>query len=264
MATTDDSLAVRAKPPATLDDARDGLEHAVRALFGALAVAAEVLAQALADSTARPDAEAGRPVVLATESVNTVLGVGWWAARTTHVVVGRVRRRAQPVIRVALDPPLVPARFTPRQVLARQTETWMRERPDAVRSFTTLSEGATLTVAGLVGNLLQADSLAMRALRLVDLEAIAESVLEKLDVDRLAHQALGGIDTTRLVLDEVDIVTLAQAAIDGVDLPRIVRESSTSMASETVDSIRLQGIDADRAVTRIVDRLLRRADKEST
>jgi hypothetical protein len=87
---------------------------------------------------------------------------------------------------------------------------------------------------------------------------ITAVVLEHVDAPRLVEGLMASLDTTKLVLDNVDMVTLAEAVIEGVDLPRIVRESSGSIASETVDSVRLQGIDADRAVARLVDRLLRR------
>jgi hypothetical protein len=43
-----------------------------------------------------------------------------------------------------------------------------------------------------------------------------------------------------------------------VDLPRIVRESIGTMADEKVEGPRARGIMADRAVTGLVDRLLRR------
>ena len=46
--------------------------------------------------------------------------------------------------------------------------------------------------------------------------------------------------------------------IDGVDLPELIRESTGSMASQTVRSARMQGIHADEAIERAMDRLLLR------
>jgi hypothetical protein len=46
--------------------------------------------------------------------------------------------------------------------------------------------------------------------------------------------------------------------IDELDLTEIARASTGTMATETVDSLRVQGMSADRAVSRLVDRLLRR------
>ena len=88
----------------------------------------------------------------------------------------------------------------------------------------------------------------------VDLDAIVTRldltalVLERVDLERLVDA----------VLAEVDLVGLAREVIDGVDLPAIIRESTGSMASDTVRGARMQGIAADEAVGRAVDRLLLR------
>jgi len=86
-------------------------------------------------------------------------------------------------------------------------------------------------------------------------------VLEHVDTERLVAGIVTRLDLTDLVLKNVDMVAIADAVIDGIDLPQIVRESSSSVTSETVDSVRLQGIDADRAVGRFVDRVLKRGSK---
>jgi hypothetical protein len=46
--------------------------------------------------------------------------------------------------------------------------------------------------------------------------------------------------------------------MDEIDLPEIIRGSTGSMALETMHDVRLQGIEADRAVSRLMDRVLRR------
>ena len=75
------------------------------------------------------------------------------------------------------------------------------------------------------------------------------------------------VDLVRVVdavLDQMDLIALANEIIDGVDLPEIIRDSTGSMASETVQGVRMQGIGADQAVGRAVDRLLlRRARSHS-
>jgi hypothetical protein len=50
--------------------------------------------------------------------------------------------------------------------------------------------------------------------------------------------------------------------IDEIDLPAIVRESSGAMASESIQTVRVQGMNADRLVSRIVDRVLRREARD--
>jgi hypothetical protein len=46
--------------------------------------------------------------------------------------------------------------------------------------------------------------------------------------------------------------------VNGIDLPEIIRESTGSMASDVVRDARMQGIDADVAIARVVDRIIRR------
>ena len=69
---------------------------------------------------------------------------------------------------------------------------------------------------------------------------ITEIVEKYVDIDRIA----GGMD----------LVSLTNEVIAEVDLPEIIRESTGSVASETLRGVRMQSISGDDAVTRIVDR----------
>ena len=99
--------------------------------------------------------------------------------------------------------------------------------------------------------------------RRVDLDAIVagvdiEPVINRLDLTAIV---LNHVDLDALVdavLARIDLVGLAEEVIDAVDLPEIIRESTGSMASETVRGARMQGIHADEAVGRAVDRILLR------
>ena len=98
----------------------------------------------------------------------------------------------------------------------------------------------------------------------VDVDAIArrldiEAVLDR--IEDLTSTVLKRVDLVRVVdavLDQMDLIALANEIIDGVDLPEIIRDSTGSMASETVKGVRMQGIGADQAVDRAIDRLLLR------
>ena len=57
---------------------------------------------------------------------------------------------------------------------------------------------------------------------------------------------------------------LTEQVIDEVDLGEIIRESSSTMASETVDALRVQGMHVDGLVSRIVDRILLREGQRQT
>lgn len=103
----------------------------------------------------------------------------------------------------------------------------------------------------------------------VDLDAVVDrvdidAVLDKLDLTSVVLQRVDLDVLIQAVLERMDLVGLAAEVIDGVDLPEIIRESTGSMASETVRGARMQGIVADEAVGRAVDRFLLRRRQRST
>ncbi len=103
----------------------------------------------------------------------------------------------------------------------------------------------------------------------VDVDTIArrldiEAVLDRMDLTQTVLKRVDLVRVVDAVLDQMDLIALANEIIDGVDLPEIIRESTGSMASETVQGGRMQAIGADQAVGRAVDRLLlRRARSHS-
>ena len=89
------------------------------------------------------------------------------------------------------------------------------------------------------------------ALDQVDLNQL---VLDRVDLGRVIDAALQQVDLTKVVMEQVDLVTVAEYVVAEIDLPEIIRASTGSMASETVRGLRMQGVGADQAVTRAVDR----------
>jgi hypothetical protein len=103
----------------------------------------------------------------------------------------------------------------------------------------------------------------------VDVDAVArrldlDAVLDRLDLTSLVLQRVDLETLVDAVLSRIDLAGLAEEVIDEVDLPEIIRESTGSMASDTVRGARMQGIAADEAVGRAVDRLLLRRGRRST
>jgi hypothetical protein len=92
----------------------------------------------------------------------------------------------------------------------------------------------------------------------VDLVTVVDAVLEKMDLTAIVLNRVDLVKVVDAVLDQMDLIALANEIIEGVDLPEIIRDSTGSMASETVKGVRLQGIGADQAVDRAIDRLLLR------
>jgi hypothetical protein len=66
------------------------------------------------------------------------------------------------------------------------------------------------------------------------------------------------------IVSRVDLPGLTEQVMDEVDVGEIIRESSGTMAAETVDALRDQGMRADHLVNRIVDRVLGRKDERHT
>jgi len=117
----------------------------------------------------------------------------------------------------------------------------------------------------------------------LDLNAVVDrisidEIVGRIDVDRIVSRVdLDGV-VSRIDLDAVasrvdieavvrrlDLGGIAQEVIDEIDLTEIIREAMGSMTNETVGGIRVQSMNADRAISRLVDRVLqRRGDRDGT
>jgi hypothetical protein len=98
----------------------------------------------------------------------------------------------------------------------------------------------------------------------IDLDQIAaridlDAIVRRIDLDAIVASV--DIDA---ILARIDLPELTEQVIDEVDLGEIIRESSSTMASETVDALRVQGMRVDGLVSRIVDRILQRDGQRQT
>lgn len=213
------------------------------------------------------------------------IGAAAWVAERTWPV-------AAPVVRLMLDPPGVPQKLRARRWLDvagdRGAELRAGARPGAERlldAFVPVLLEEVLRRAHLtelvvrhvdldaVVAAVDVDAIVRRldlttiVLERVDLDAVVEAVLEQVDLDAV----LDRLDLTAVVLERVDLDVLVKAVlaridlaglaedvIEAVDLPGIIRESTGSMASETVRGGRMQGIAADEAIARMRNRILLR------
>jgi hypothetical protein len=85
---------------------------------------------------------------------------------------------------------------------------------------------------------------------------LTDLVIQRVDVNAIIEQ---GVDMDA-VIGRADIVGLARDVVQKLDLPEIIRDSSGTMATETVESLRVRGMEADRSLSRVVDRVLRRTN----
>jgi hypothetical protein len=98
----------------------------------------------------------------------------------------------------------------------------------------------------------------------VDVDAVAaridlDAIVSRIDLDEI----VGRVDIDAIVA-RVDLPALTEEVIDEVDLGEIIRESSSTMATETVDALRAQGMRVDGLVSRVVDRILLRQGERQT
>ena len=86
------------------------------------------------------------------------------------------------------------------------------------------------------------------------------------EVERQLSAALDKLvpAVTNAVLSRIDLASLAEGVIAEVDLAELIRQSTGSVASDTVRGVRMQGISGDEAVGRAVGRLRVRFGRRGT
>ena len=154
------------------------------------------------------------------------LGLGLEAQRRSLGAASALGARVPPPVRVVARPAVAAAR-------APLVAVWRRLDLDG------------WAARGLAEQRRNRQAAAATARHLVG--AIAAAVLDEVDVDA--------------VVARVDLAGLTEQVMDEVDLGEIIRESSGTMATETVDALRVQGMRADHLLSRVVDRVLLRKDE---
>jgi hypothetical protein len=116
-------------------------------------------------------------------------------------------------------------------------------------------------------------AIAAAVLEEVDLDAVVarvdlDEIVGRLDLDRIAGRidvdAIAARIDVGAVVARVDLAALTEQVMDEVDLGELIRESSGTMATETVDALRVQGMRADRLLSGLVDRILLRKGERHT
>jgi hypothetical protein len=107
-----------------------------------------------------------------------------------------------------------------------------------------------LDLTNIVLDRVQLEPIIMRALDELNL---TEIVLSRVDVDAIVASA-----DIEAIIDRVPIVPIADYVIDEIDLPQIIRQSTGGVATEAINSVRVQSFGADQWVARLTDALVRR------
>ena len=157
--------------------------------------------------------------------------------------------------------------------LADVDERGQRERDEAELAATSIADVIVpaivdavvdhLDLTALVADRVDLDAVVVR----LDVDRVVDRVdlqraIDRISIDEIAAKldidAVAARLDIQAVVDRMDVVGIAQGVIDELDIPELIRESTGAMSAETVDTIRLRGMDADRFITRVMDRVLSR------
>ena len=148
-------------------------------------------------------------------------------------------------------------------------ESWRDERNESQRVAADLFADAV--VPQLVDAVIDRLDLTDLVLERVDLHDVIASIdideiVDRVDVtaivDGLDIDAVAARIDVQQIVDRLDLVAIARGVIDELDLPEIIRGSTETMAAETRDGVRVQGMRADQFVSHLVDRALQRGSGE--
>lgn len=172
-----------------------------------------------------------RPVTGSDMAMGMVVA-GARAVRGGARTLGRV---AAPVVRLAVDPPLMPRRWRPIRRLESWGEQWQASRDALLRRSVSWSTDLAGTAGRVVLPLvdltpvvhavldrLDLDAVATSALAEVDLSRVVDQTMAQIDVGVVVDQALREVDLTDVVVSRVELGTVVGAALEQVDLTEIV------------------------------------------
>jgi hypothetical protein len=218
--------------------------------------------------------------------LDVALGVAG-AVVGTGVALGRAVVNV-PVLhqRLIWRPRFVPERWQPATLVDDAARHGAARRAEMVRAAQALLDHWAPDLVERVVSRLDLTGLVIRnvdlddVVRAVDIDAVVDrldldAIVKRVDLDAVVADvdldaAVAGVDidaiAARLDLDAVigriDLVAMVEEVIDAIDLPAIIRDSSGSMASETIRGARMTGISADEAISRSLENhLFRRRRK---
>lgn len=185
---------------------------------------------------------------LAGEGVLVVVSAGWRAAATCGRLLGSF-------VQAGLRPPLASLGLDPERLLRQLSD---RGRANRTATVQRVDAFASAAIPWAVSAVLDRLDLTAMVIERVDLDTVATqldlgSILDRVDLDAMVAR----VDLDRIVA-RLDVPGLALWVIESVDLPGIIRESSSSVATQTVKGVRAASLEADQAVSGVVDRILLR------
>ncbi len=193
-------------------------------------------------------------------------------ARRSLRLAGRL---SAPVARLAVDPPLVPHAWRPIRRFEQWGRDWQAQRSSLVRSGVDATTELAATAAHVVLPLvdltpvvhgvlerLDLDAVATQALADLDLTSVVDQVIDELDVGAVLNDALREVDLTQVVVQQVELGHVVAEALDEVDLTQIVltRVDLAALATAVLDTLDLtelvqQRVDLAGIAKEVVDEI---------
>lgn len=211
------------------------------------------------------------------------VGLGLEAQRRSLDAAAAIGARLSPPMRVVARPAVAVARAPLAAVWRRlDLDGWAaRGLAEQRRNRQAAAVTARALVAAIAAAVLEQVDLDAVVARVdlnaivdrIDLDAIVDridldAIVDRLDLDRIAERidvdAIAARIDLGAVVARLDLAALTEQVMDEVDIGEVIRESSGTMATETVDALRVQGMRADRLLSRMVDRILQRKDERYT
>ena len=286
-----DGLVDPDETPTPADRPSDGeLVRLITLLLGAIGLALDALGTVVREVglSVPGDGEENQPAGLLRLVASAGMGLTAEAVRRAAGFTDRAVSAAVPLARFAADhTPLGAPLGAGRRWLEGQGERAYEEQQERQRVTSGLIDALIPRIAAAVVERIDLDGI----VRNVDIAAVVDRVevneiVAKVDIDRIVGRldidaiasridlnaiaaridvnAIAARIDVQAIIDQVDLPTITKQVMDEVDVGEIIRESTGSITSETVDAIRYQGMNADRLVARVVDRVLfRKGDRET-
>ena len=221
-----------------------------RTALGAAGILLAAAADALDRVAPRAETSGSSPAAATARVVRdaslALLAAGLEAQRRTVSLSSVARRRVAPVLVFVGRQPLIGPIVDD---LERRARIWAgrgaREQEENERLVRRLVDEA---VGGMIAWLLDH----------VDLDEIAGRIDVARIVDRIDLDAVAARIDVNSFIDRVDLPKLTRQVLDEVDVAEIVRESTSSITTESVDALRHRGMSLDRGLSRAMDRMLLR------
>jgi hypothetical protein len=244
-------------PPTPTVELQALVGRAAVVALGAASLVATVVANALARSFDTEEAglegRGGRPPVPEPPArlASALLGLAVEATRWSSRAAPPIARRFGQVLSIAGDlPPVRRAGSRLEDVVQRLDTSWGDGRPQREEAASSFIKSLMTEVVDATLDQIDLTSLALER---IDMERI----LDRVDVDELAAR----VDLAAM-LERLDLAKIAEEVIEELDVGELIRDSTGSMATETVEGIRVQGMKSDLFVSRLVDRAFGRRDND--